>query len=154
MTINSIRLTFNNPPLFLGLVLAEILTTINSDVLVYSVLGAVGALIGQIIYLAKRARADTENKLKMFSWKDAFFTTGFMLAGSFFSLVLSLPDVPEKILFLPTPIIAILVSPFMVFLWDVLEKQLPAMLTSFLNRYDEGKKKKNGETDTKENKAT
>jgi hypothetical protein len=78
-----------------------------------------------------------------------------MMVGGFFPLVASLPEVPDKLLFLPTPVVPIAVSPFISSLYDVMDKKLPERLALFLDKWDDKKKgqvqeeKGNGNEETK-----
>ena len=140
----------NHSAFWVGLLLSDNLPYIKDDAFFYAFLGALGAFIGQILYIAKRDQADVDNKYKFFYWRDVLFTIGWMLVGGFFPLVASLPDVPDKLLFLPTPVVPIAVSPFISRLYDVMDKKLPERLARFLDEWDDKKKGQVERTNEKE----
>jgi len=147
MTLDALSRFLDNSPLFIfGVVLLNFLT-INDDGLTYGLLGMIGAFIGQIVYLAKRDKEDVNNTIAFITIKDIFAGIGWMLVGGFFPLVLSLPAAPKNFLFVPTPILAILCSPFVYYLWDVFAINLPLIVGSFLARFETTKGQKEAELD-------
>lgn len=133
MAVFNFRL--ENSPIFGVATIVLSILAIPDDSIRNAVIGAVGALIGQVVFIGHRAKKDTTGTVKFADWEDAFVAFGWMLVGGFFSLVMSLPEVPKTIIGVPIPLITFICTLFVPKLWDVLEKDLPEILQSYLMRF-------------------
>lgn len=137
-----------------GLFAVDILSGLDLDPSVFFWAGcaAVGALLGSLVRIVRRDKADVENKIKFLYFKDIFEIFVWTLVGGFFPLAFaSVGWVPG---------LGVIISPFMPKAFDLMEENLPQAVLGSGKKMGEllealvkgrnGGDKKNQETTTKE----